>query len=159
MFVLWKTRQEILTAMDVLFDTLKKQYDLDQFYVVGIPTACLMFLNDLLPYFQHHDCKIDLAFRKNKQTFEIPKKDKSVLCLVDTVYDTGKTLNTLYETYKNQYESIIGIVCVKRYNSPQPKFPLYSLFEFPKDNWLVGYGLDFEDSDYRWLQHLYYFEN
>lgn len=80
----------------------------------------------------------DIQITKDLET---PIKGKDVY-LVDDIYDSGNTMNTVISYLKLKKPSSITIVTLlTRIESPIPKEPSYHGFVI-KDEWVCGYGMD-----------------
>ena len=123
----------------------------------GKSTIAICVLNGAMWFFVDLTREIDLpiecdsisvgSYVNNKQTneFEIRNRPKlSVegkhVLLIDDVYDTGKTLDTLKSMFEEQGAASVKTVA---FATKHPKVkPDYFCFEFDKSDYLVGYGLD-----------------
>lgn len=80
--------------------------------------------------------------------------------IVDDIFDSGRTMATLIDTFKAQHPRTLK-TCVLLYKNGVPKVtdyrPDYVLFDIG-NLFVVGYGLDFKER-YRGLSGIYVFES
>jgi hypoxanthine phosphoribosyltransferase len=133
---------------------LKHYNDETPIVFVGVLNGCFMFYADLIR--EMHSPNIECDFVKVKSYEGKEKKDLMIIknieldienkhvYIVDDIYDTGETINYLYQKYKKlNPKSISAIALIKRENSPVDEgIKLYSVINVSADKWLYGYGMD-----------------
>lgn len=145
--------------------TIAREYQNEPVTVLGVLTGCLVFLSDLIR-------QMDLSLRVGllqassyRGATTTPGKlnwnaeltpdlaGRNVL-LIDDIFDTGHTLQTLSaEIQKRDVASVKTCVLLwKTARTVVPLKPDYVGFEIP-DEFVVGYGLDYNDH-YRHLPHI-----
>lgn len=152
--------RELITAKDIsiqtkivanqISDDLKG--DKTPVVMIGLLKGCFMFYADLIRNMQ---CDVECDFMrvksyisKNTQCdiivtkhLDTPITGKHVY-IVDDIYDTGNTVNSVIEYLKVKNPASISIVTlVARDISPVPKQKSYHAFTIG-DEWLIGYGMD-----------------
>lgn len=85
-------------------------------------------------------------------TEEINLEGKDLL-LIDDIFDTGATLQTLCKQLQNQKpRSLTTLFLLRKETSPKDIAPDYVLFDI-KEHFVVGYGLDYREK-YRGLKDI-----
>jgi hypoxanthine phosphoribosyltransferase len=133
--------------------------------IVGVLTGCLIFLADLIRH-------LDLALRVDLiqassyrgavttpgelriQPELVPDVAGRHVLLLDDILDTGRTLGYLVKHLEGLGAASVKVAVLLRKQGRQqvPLEPDYCGFEIP-DEFVVGYGLDFND-EYRHLPYL-----
>ena len=153
---------EIQKVVATLGHRIAAEYQDEPLTVLGVLTGSIVFLADLIR-------TIDLPLRvgliqassyRGATTLPLELRindslvpdirDRSVL-LVDDIFDTGNTLNSLIETVRRSSpRSVRSAVLLWKTGKAQVSIqPDYHCFQIP-DRFVVGYGLDYND-DYRHL--------
>lgn len=136
--------------------------------VVGLMKSCLLFMADLVRSVPldmschflratslrdegHGPVRTDIVY-----SAEVPYQGRDILLLADIV-DTGITLNFLLEHIREQAPGSLRVAAIidkpgERKIDASPDWALFTLNE-PMDRFLVGYGLDFQES-YRGLPYI-----
>jgi hypoxanthine phosphoribosyltransferase len=155
MNLLYNREQIIDKVRDLAINIHFKHYnDNIPIIFIGILNGAFMFFSDLMKeiHLDNIECdfvkvksyegkeKKDLIIFKN---IELSLENKHVY-IVDDIYDTGETINYLYNIYKNlNPKSISAITLIKRENSPvNANIELKSAFTIDADEWVYGYGMD-----------------
>jgi hypoxanthine phosphoribosyltransferase len=74
--------------------------------------------------------------------------------LIDDIYDSGQTINTLIEHLEKYLpEEIIPITLFKKQHTPSPSNLIYGI-ELKDESFLVGYGLDNSKGHQRNLKYI-----
>lgn len=136
--------------------------------VVGLMKSCLLFMADLMRSVPldmschflrasslrdegHGPVRTDIVY-----SAEVPYRGRDILLLADIV-DTGITLNYLLDHIRDQAPASLRVAAIvdkpgERKIDVNPDWALFTLKE-PLDRFLVGYGLDFQES-YRGLPYI-----
>lgn len=133
--------------------------------VLGVLTGCLIFLSDLIRQMDV-PLKIGLLQASSYRGATTTRRDlnwhgdwlpdlagRHVL-LVDDIFDTGHTLQTIYHEIQSRNVASVK-TCALLWKSARTEVPLkldYVGFEIP-DEFVVGYGLDYNDH-YRHLPYI-----
>lgn len=119
---------------------------------VGMFDGCIMFFADLLRH-QDRDVRISPIIYKsyvnNKQT-ETPNiiadltalQKSKVIVVVDTICDTGKTLQTVTSMIKDSCPDAVVLTAVLLYKPHSIFKPDFIGEVIPNDWFVVGYGMD-----------------
>jgi hypoxanthine phosphoribosyltransferase len=133
--------------------------------VLGVLTGCLIFLSDLV---RQMDLQLKLGLMQASSyrgatttrgalTWNgdlAPDLTGRHVLLVDDIFDTGHTLQTISQDIKGRDVASLR-TCVLLWKTARTVVPLkpdYVGFEIP-DEFVVGYGLDYNDH-YRHLPHI-----
>ncbi len=156
---------EIQARVDGLGAEIAGDYREQPVTVLGVLTGSLVFLADLIR-------RMDLSLRVGLiqassyrgaatspgklswNTDLVPNLSGRHVLLVDDIFDTGTTLQTLYQEIQNSEAASVR-TCVLLWKTARTKVPLkpdYVGFEIP-DAFVVGYGLDYNDH-YRHLPYI-----
>jgi hypoxanthine phosphoribosyltransferase len=136
---------------EIAYNLKKNHHNLPPVFICVLNGA-FMFFTDLVK--QMGDCEIDFINAKSYQgtkqgeitiidsiKADIEGKD---VYLVDDIYDSGNTMNSLIQHLKAYNpKSIIPITLFKKQYSNHPTL-VYG-FELTNEHWLIGYGLDAEN--------------
>lgn len=136
--------------------------------VVGLMKSCLLFMADLVRSVPldmschflrasslrdegHGPVRTDIVY-----SAEVPYEGRDVLLLADVV-DTGITLNFLLDHMRDQRPRSLRVAAIvdkpgERKIEVHPDWALFTL-DAPLDRFLVGYGLDYQES-YRGLPYI-----
>ncbi|MDA0832724.1 MAG: hypoxanthine phosphoribosyltransferase [Planctomycetota bacterium] len=156
---------EIDVGVSDLAGRIQADYTGQSLTVLGVLTGSLVFLADLIR-------KLDLPLRVGVlqassyrgetktagqlilQTAMLPDiVDRDVL-LVDDIFDTGRTLATIFEQMQSHRPRSLrsAVLLWKEERTIVEYRPDYHVFRIP-DKFVVGYGLDYDDQ-YRHLPHI-----
>lgn len=156
---------EIQNRVDELGAKIARDYRGEPVTVLGVLTGCLIFLSDLIR-------QMDLSLRvgllqassyrgatttPGKLTWNadlIPDLTGRHVLLIDDIFDTGHTLQTIAEAIQAREVASVK-TCVLLWKTARTVVPLkpdYVGFEIP-DEFVVGYGLDYNDH-YRHLPYI-----
>jgi hypoxanthine phosphoribosyltransferase len=81
-------------------------------------------------------------------------KNKHVY-IVDDIYDSGVTMNSLKNYYSSQQASSVNIVTMIKRSINEIDMPSNSLYGFEiQDEWVVGFGLDDENGKKRSIPYI-----
>lgn len=157
--------EEIHSGITRLAAQIREEFAGRSITVIGVLTGSIVFLADLIR-------QLDLPMRvgvvqarsyRGEQTrpgeltihaeFLPPVTGEHVL-LVDDIFDTGRTLEHLMARFREMRpESLSAAVLLRKAGRAETKFvPQFIGFEIP-DDFVVGYGLDFNDR-YRNLPYI-----
>ena len=156
---------EIRARIATLGSQIARDYQNQPVTVLGVLTGCLVFLSDLIR-------ELDLPLKvgllqassyRGATTMPgelswnadlIPDLAGRHVLLIDDIFDTGHTLQTIYEAIQSRDVASVR-TCVLLWKTDRTVVPLepdYVGFEIP-DEFVVGYGLDYNDH-YRHLPHI-----
>lgn len=158
-------KDTIQTRVEALGRQIAEDYRDQPVTVLGVLTGCLIFLSDLIRQMDV-PLKVGLleasSYRgatttRGELSFNLERipdlKDRHVL-LVDDIFDTGHTLNAIYQSITRRNVATVR-TCVLLWKTARTVVDLrpdYVGFEIP-DEFVVGYGLDYNDH-YRHLPHI-----
>ena len=157
--------EKIRDAVDQLGRRLASDYAGKQITVVGVLTGSVMLLADLVRA-MNLPLKISLvrasSYRGTATEAGKLQVDQQLIedvtgrdvVLVDDIFDSGRTLETLLETLRaHKPASLRSTVLLWKAGRQEVEVePDYHCFRIP-DVFVVGYGLDY-DGDYRHLPHI-----
>ena len=159
------TRAEIQSRVAELGAAIASDYQNRPVTVLGILTGSLIFLADLIRQLDLplHVGLLQASSYRGAATSPgelrwnadlIPELTGRHVLLVDDIFDTGRTLATIYkEIRRRDVESLKTCVLLwKTERTVVSLKPDYVGFEIP-DEFVVGYGLDYDDH-YRHLPHI-----
>ena len=115
--------------------------------------GAFMFFTDLVKNID--ECHIDFiqckSYVDNKQYQLVITKNKDIniegrdVYLIDDIYDSGVTMDTLYNKLKQENPNSLTVVTLfKRWDSPHQNYNSITGFLLQDESFLVGYGLDDE---------------
>lgn len=170
----------IVISKEQIYERVKalgKEISLD-YADTGVSLVCVLdggafFAMDLLKHFEFatKDNEVFLGFIKarsyaNRHSGDIAIREEYLprpvvagrhVLIVDDIFDTGKTLSTVYEALlQMEPASIKSAVLLAKRDAYDPTFPLrpdYIGFPDVVNEWLVGYGLD-DEGRYRNLKEI-----
>jgi len=156
---------EIRGGVTRLAAEISRDYGDKSLTVVGVLTGCVVFLADLIRLL---DMPIRIgwvrasSYRGNATApgqlvvhhDMLPPIEGQEVLIVDDIYDTGHTLETLIEQMQPLSPSSVrsAVLFRKRGRQQVSREPNYVGLEIP-DRFVVGYGLDYDDM-YRNLPYL-----
>jgi len=157
--------EKIREAVDQLGRRLATDYAGKQLTVVGVLTGSVMLLADLVRA-MNLPLKISLvrasSYRGTATQAGKLEVDQRLIeditgrdvVLVDDIFDSGRTLETLLETLRGHKPvSLSSAVLLWKTGRQEVEVePDYHCFRIP-DVFVVGYGLDY-DGDYRYLPYI-----
>lgn len=157
--------EKIREAVDQLGRRLATDYAGKQLTVVGVLTGSVMLLADLVRA-MNLPLKISLvrasSYRGTATQAGKLEVDEQLIedvtgrdvVLVDDIFDSGRTLETLLETLRGHKPvSLSSAVLLWKTGRQEVEVePDYHCFRIP-DVFVVGYGLDY-DGDYRYLPYI-----
>lgn len=163
------SKGQIKSRVDKIAEDISKDYDkVDNLFALCVLDGAMRFYNDLffnermnLP-FQIGTCRTS-SYSGTESTgdvkiasFNFNRLAGKKVIVVEDIFDTGRTLTALTKQIEEYKPQSIEIACLldkpeRRLSGVDIK-PKYVGFIIP-DNFVVGYGLDFNDQ-YRGLQHL-----
>lgn len=146
-----------LDIKDAIFNVAKKineKYSEKEIILVGILDGCVVFLADLIReltcplaiYFVQASSYDGIKSGKLKLNFDsLPDLNDKHVLIIDDIFDTGKTLLSVIEHIENmQPKSIESIVILNKLVNKNFS-PTYSLFEIEMNDFVVGYGMDYNE--------------
>jgi hypoxanthine phosphoribosyltransferase len=155
---------EIASRIDELAEALSTEYRGRPLTVVGVLSGSLLFLADLM---RRLDVPHQIGFlqassyRTGTKSGQLTVNqdyfpqivDRDVL-LIDDIFDTGKTLQTLHNLLieANPRSIKTAVLLWKRGTQQVDALPDYHCFQIP-DEFVVGYGLDYQQN-YRHLPYI-----
>jgi hypoxanthine phosphoribosyltransferase len=159
------SEQVIQTRVRSLGTQIAQDYEDKPLTVLGVLTGCLIFLSDLI---RQMDLPLQVgllqasSYRGSTTTRGdlswqgdwLPDLAGRDVLLVDDIFDTGHTLETIYEEIGRRKVASLR-TCVLLWKTDRTVVPLkpdYVGFEIP-DEFVVGYGLDYNDH-YRHLPYI-----
>jgi len=156
------SEEEILNTCKILGKQITNDYKGKDLILVGLLKGCIPFLSDLA---KHIDLPLEIHYfiissyhgtttSSNiiiKHDIEVSLKDKDVL-LVEDIVDTGKTIKTVINLFKNRGAKSIKIVSLLKKEEKNAIKIDYLGFSIP-NKFVLGYGLDF-DQKYRNLPYI-----
>lgn len=158
-------KDTIQTRVQTLGQQIAADYSSMPLTVLGVLTGCLIFLSDLIRQMDL-PLKVGLleasSYRgatttRGELSFNLERipdlKGRHVL-LVDDIFDTGHTLQAIYDSIHRRDVASVK-TCVLLWKTARTVVslkPNYVGFEIP-DEFVVGYGLDYNDH-YRHLPHI-----
>jgi hypoxanthine phosphoribosyltransferase len=158
------TEQQIAQRVDELASQISADYAGRPLTLVGVLTGSLVFLADLMRRISipHKITLLQASSYRGAATLPEklhlnldllpPLRGRDVL-LVDDILDTGQTLSALVaEMHHRDAASVKSAVLLWKKSEPPPRSPPITSAEIP-DQFVVGYGLDFND-DYRHLPYI-----
>ena len=166
-----RSKERIQARVESLATLLNTQHEQKQQdtppVFIGLLNGCFMFYTDLVRNLNFPiECdfmRVKSYLGKNKQgdvqitkDLEIPIKGKDIY-IIDDILDSGNTLNivTDYLKVKNP-KTISAITYLKRHDSLIPtQLDSYYKCDEIGDEWIVGYGCDDENGNYRNSQTIY----
>ncbi len=156
---------EIDKAVALLGRRISDEYRGKPLTVVGILTGSIMLVTDLMRRLDvPHKLGLVYAssYRGDATTAGTLRVDLSALpdlagrhvLVIDDIFDTGRTMSGIVERIANSEPlSVKSVVLLwKKVRTEVPVPPDYFAFEIP-DEFVVGYGLDFND-EYRHLPYI-----
>ncbi|MDC0175713.1 hypoxanthine phosphoribosyltransferase [Planctomycetaceae bacterium] len=157
--------EKIREAVDQLGRRLATDYAGKQLTVVGVLTGSVMLLADLVRA-MNLPLKISLirasSYRGTATQAGKLEVDQRLIeditgrdvVLVDDIFDSGRTLETLLETLRGHKPASLSsaVLLWKTGRQEVEVEPDYHCFRIP-DVFVVGYGLDY-DGDYRYLPYI-----
>lgn len=162
--------EDIMNKTSKIADKISEDYKGEQVLVVGVLKGSSIFMSHLFVKIKA-DAKMDFmtvsSYRgalksgelKLVQDLDTSVKDKNIL-IVEDIVDTGKTLSFLIKYLKERGAKDIKIATLinkekrRKYDFPSPD---YICYEYNEDDFLIGFGLDYEER-YRNLPDLYQME-
>ena len=156
---------EIRNRVAELGAKIAADYQDEPVTVLGVLTGCLIFLSDLIRQmdFSLRVGLLEASSYRGASTTPgglrwnadlIPDITGRHVLLIDDIFDTGHTLQTLYQEIGKRHVASVK-TCVLLWKTARTVVPLkpdYVGFEIP-DEFVVGYGLDYNDH-YRHLPHI-----
>lgn len=158
------TGDEINRAIVPMAMQLVDDYKDKDLLIVGILTGAFKFVSELTAFLDCFGMVHEVAFTKvdrygNKATpmppeirwFDLPDYEDKHVLIVDNVFDTGKTMESVYLAIKSTKlaASVKSLVLVKKpeechhdYKSCKGYRPDYAGFQMEEDKWIYGYGMD-----------------
>lgn len=121
--------------------------------LICVLNGAFMFFTDLVKNIDK--CHIDFiqckSYVDNKQYQLTITKNKDIniegrdVYLIDDIYDSGVTMDTLYEKLQQENPKSLTVVTLfKRWDSPHQNYNNINGFLLQDESFLVGYGLDDE---------------
>ena len=149
----WKSVEEIEDAVIGIAQSINEEYEGHEIVLLGILNGGAMFMSDLMRHI-HVDVRVDYvqcsSYGDGTESGEVEliKKwttdlsNKHVI-LVDDIYDTGNTINTLSDLIlgSSNPKSIVSCALIKRQDEDSIGPNFFGL-EANKGDWLYGYGMD-----------------
>ena len=159
------SEQTIQTRVRALGQEIARDYEEKPLTVLGVLTGCLIFLSDLI---RQMDLPLKIGLLQassyrgtatsrgelNWHDDWLPDLAGRHVLLVDDIFDTGHTLQTIYHDIERRSVADVK-TCVLLWKTARTVVPLkpdYVGFEIP-DEFVVGYGLDYNDH-YRHLPYI-----
>jgi hypoxanthine phosphoribosyltransferase len=156
---------QIEKRVDVVAAEISKVYGHQPVTIVGVLTGCLVFLADLI---RRLDMPLKIALVQassyrgatttsgelHVQDELLPDLKGRHILLIDDILDTGKTLKHMVGHIRSLgAESVrVGVLLRKKGRQVVEMEPDFTGFEIP-DEFVVGYGLDYDD-EYRNLPYI-----
>lgn len=153
---------EIKTSVSNLGQQISADYAGKNLTMLGVLTGSIVFLTDLM---REVDLPLKLGLLQASSyrgettepgelqlvTSELPDVTGRDVLLVDDILDTGQTLDALLKLIEGQQPASVksAVLLWKKCKTVAGIEPDYFCFEVP-DQFVVGYGLDYDDS-YRQL--------
>ena len=151
------TEDEIRVGVERLAGRLRADYDQRPLTIVGILTGSLIMLADLIRQLDN-PLRVALvrasqSHAENERRTALVIDDKLLpnlagrdVLVVDDIFDTGHTLvEVIAQLAKHAPKSIRSAVLLRKSGRSEVAIePDYVAFEIP-DEYVVGYGLDYED--------------
>ncbi len=168
MKVLFNAR-EIAQKVQEIGETLTREYDGTELFVVGILKGGFMFMSDLVRHI-HLPVKIGFVRLSSYGNSDSPQGDVRILndiqeaikgkhvLIVDDIMDTGQSLVAFKRHLESKGPRSVKICTMidKTERRTVPMEPDYYGFRIP-EGFIVGYGLDYAE-DYRTLPEIYVLE-
>lgn len=168
MKVLFNAR-EIAQKVQEIGETLTREYDGTELFVVGILKGGFMFMSDLVRQI-HLPVKIGFVRLSSYGNSDSPQGDVRILndiqeaikgkhvLIVDDIMDTGQSLVAFKRHLESKGPESVKICTMidKTERRTVPMEPDYYGFRIP-EGFIVGYGLDYAE-DYRALPEIYVLE-
>jgi hypoxanthine phosphoribosyltransferase len=151
------SQQQISAGVEQLAGQLRQEYGHRPLTIVGILTGSLVMLADLIRYLDN-PLRVALI-RASQYHSEAERRTALVIddkllpnlvgrdvLVVDDIFDTGHTLvEVIAQLAKHQPASIRSAVLLRKTDRCEVAIrPDYVVFDIP-DEFVVGYGLDYED--------------
>ncbi|MFO8100872.1 MAG: hypoxanthine phosphoribosyltransferase [Dehalococcoidia bacterium] len=163
------THEQINEKVNELADKIRQEYRYKNPLLVGALKGSFIFMSDLV---RALDMPLEVDFVsvasygagkdsygkiELRQDLKTPAENRDIL-LVEDIVDTGLTLNFLLEKMRMRNPISLKVCCLldKPSRREVPVHIDYHGFVVP-DNFIVGYGLDF-DEKYRYLPDICYLE-
>ncbi len=164
------TEAQIQEAVTALGQRISDEYRNKPLTVIGILTGSIMLVTDLMRRVDvPHKLGLVAAssYRGEATTAgeltidlsELPDLRGRHVLVIDDIFDTGRTMTAILDRVRGASPlSVRSVVLLwKKVRSEVPTIPDYYAFEIP-DEFVVGYGLDFND-EYRHLPYIGVIEN
>ena len=154
--------EDIKARVKQLGQQISEEYKDKKLTMLGVLTGSIVFLTDLMREIEH-PLKIGLfqasSYRGTAtepgtlevNEIQLPDLSGRDVLLVDDILDTGQTLAKLIESVESHKPSSVqsAVLLWKKSRTTAGIEPDYFCFDVP-DKFVVGYGLDYDDS-YRQL--------
>lgn len=150
--------EDIKQRVQQLGEQISKEFEDKKLTMLGVLTGSIVFLTDLMREIEQ-PLKIGLmqassyrgtatepgALKVNE--IQLPDLTGRDVLLVDDILDTGQTLSALLDLVKSHNPSSVrsAVLLWKKSRTTSDIVPDYYCFEVP-DKFVVGYGLDYDDS-------------
>ena len=158
------SHDDIVNATKKLADQLNEIYRGKEVVLVTIMSGGLPFTNELMKHLKFDvymdfitssSYKFDEKISEPKIIYDakVPLTGREVL-IVDEIIDSGETIQKISSILKGyKPESIAVVALLVKPNRIKPDVPEYYCFEHKTDDFLIGFGLDW-DEKYRNLPYI-----